>query len=138
MGIQSMHNDSSFLLNQLWGLDCCGRFLSMGLLGLQLPILHKGCSYVFPKCPLTRKEYNKRNTESNPLYPSSCKPSDLSPTCSTTRCQKNYLMRPQSEEPRNKKQEEKRNLNRNYWNGNLLILEMGLGRTSPPPDGEGG
>jgi len=48
----------------------------------------------------------------------------LSPTCSTARCQKNYFERPQSAETRNKKQEEKRKLNRKNWKGNLLILEI--------------
>ena len=28
LGIQAMHNDTGFLRDQLWGLDCCGRFLS--------------------------------------------------------------------------------------------------------------
>ena len=48
--------------------------------GSQLPTLHKGCSYGFSlKCNLTWKEYNRKNTGDNPLYPSSYKPSYLSP-----------------------------------------------------------
>jgi len=47
MGIQAMHNDTGFLLNKLWELDSCERFLSRELQGSQLPILHKGCSYQF-------------------------------------------------------------------------------------------
>ena len=46
----------------------------MGIEGLQLPILHKGLQlWAFLKMSLTWKEYNRRNTGSNPLYPSSYK-----------------------------------------------------------------
>jgi len=42
-------------------------------------------------------------------------------------------LRPQSVETRNKKQEEKRKLNRKNWKGNFLILEMGAWKMFPPP-----
>jgi len=39
MGIQAKNNNTAFLLDKL---NCCRRFLSMGLLGLQLPFCIKG------------------------------------------------------------------------------------------------
>jgi len=42
----------------------------------------------------------------NSSYPSSSKPPYLSSNCSTTRCHKNYLERPQNVETRNKKKKE--------------------------------
>ena len=77
-----------------------------------------------------------------PLYPSSYKPPNFSPTCSTTRSQKNYLERPQSIETRKKKQDEKRKLNRKKWKGNLLIRYIdirdgGLEGVHPPGKEEG-
>ena len=113
-----MNNNTGFLLGQLWGLDCCGWFFWMGLKGLQLPILYSRCNYEFSlKCPLTRNEYNRRNTESNPLYPSSYKPPNLSHTCYTTRCRKNYLERPWSVKTINKKKKENWTGKGNKWKG---------------------
>ena len=65
----------------------------------------------------------------------------LSPTCSTTWCQKYYSERPQSVETKRKMQEEKRKLKRTNWKGNLLIIEMGAWKrflSTPPPLGGGG
>ena len=63
--------------------------------GSQLPILHKGCSYGFSlKCPLTWKEYNKEGQQGAKPYTLPTTNLLLCPTCSTTRCQKNYLERP--------------------------------------------
>ena len=42
--------------------------LKRALQGLQLPILHKRCSYGFPESPLTQKEYNKEGQrEQSPI-----------------------------------------------------------------------
>ena len=74
------------------------------------------------------------------LYPSSYKPPNFSPSCSTTRSQKNYLERPQSIETRKKKQDEQRKLNRKKWKGNLLIryIDIRDGGLKDVPPGEGG
>ena len=101
--------------------------------------MHKGSSSGFSlKFPLVKKTITQRKTGSNSLYPSSYKPHYLSPTCSTTKCQKNYLERPLRLETRIKKQEEKRKLTRKNWKVNLLILEMGTWKTFPPCRGRGG
>ena len=92
---------------------------------LRLTTPHKGWSY------------KQRTTWSYLLYPSSYKPPYLSSTYSTTHCKKNYLERRQSVETRNKKKEEKRKLNRKNWKNNLLILEMGVWKMSPPPKRQG-
>ena len=71
----------------------------------------------FLKIPLSRT-ITDRKIESNPLYLSSYKPPYLSPTHSTTPCQKNYLERPQSIETINKKKKENRtgkNKEGNLW-----------------------
>ena len=70
----------------------------------------------------------RRKTGSNPPYPSSSNPPYLSPTCSTTRCHKNYLERLQSVETRNKKQEEKRKkkIEQENWKGSLLMISSTL------------
>ena len=57
----------------------------------------------FLKILLVGKTLTQRKTESNPLYSASYKPPYLSPTCSTTQCQKNYSERPQSIETTNRK-----------------------------------
>ena len=81
-----------------------------------------------------------------PLSSSSfSKPPYLSPTCSTTRCHKNYLERPQNIETRNKK---KKKIEQEKLEGKSLMLsytlsiysvskwrqtlEMGLGDVPPP------
>ena len=90
-----MDNDTSFLLDLR-----CEDWTAMedssqeSFQGSQLPILHKGFSYGFPKFPLAGKKYKMKEPGSNPLYPSSYKSPYMSPTCSTTQCQKNYLQRP--------------------------------------------
>jgi len=43
-----MHNDTGFLLDQLGGLDCYGKFLQERLAGLTTPHFALGCSYGFP------------------------------------------------------------------------------------------
>ena len=64
MGIQIMGKDTGFLLYQLCELGLLWKIaLKRALHGLQLPILHKGCSYGFPQSPLTRKEYNKEGQQ---------------------------------------------------------------------------
>ena len=104
--------------SQLWELDCCGWFLSMGLSGLQLPpFCIRGAAISFLKKPLVIKTITQRKTGSNSLYPSSYKPSYLSPTFYRTWCQKNWLERSQSVKTRNKKQEEKWTLNRKIGKG---------------------
>ena len=109
---------------------------------LQLPILHLWVSLKFP---LSWKDYYRRNKWSNPLYPSSYKPLYLSPTCSTTKCQKNYYEKPQGLETINKK---KKKINQEMgkkwkgicqalhfqicWQQRETTLGKGLGETSPP------
>ena len=68
------------------------------------PFCIRGAVMSFCKTPL-RKTITQRKTGSNSLYPSSYKTPYLSPTLSTTRCQKNYLKMPQSMETINKKKE---------------------------------
>ena len=69
------------------------------------PFCIRGAVMSFCKTPL-RKTITQRKTGSNSLYPSSYKTPYLSPTLSTTRCQKNYLKMPQSMETINKKKKE--------------------------------
>ena len=63
MGIQVMHNDTGFLLNRLWGLDCYGRFLSRELYrAYSSPFCIRGAVIGFlnpPKLGIIKKEYNK-------------------------------------------------------------------------------
>ena len=69
----------------------------------------RGAVMGFLKIPLFRKTITRWKTGSNPLYPSSYKPHHLSPTCSTTQCQNNYLERPQSVETRTRSKKKKEN-----------------------------
>ena len=66
-----MHNDTGFLLNQMWGLDCHGRYLSRELSGITTPHFAYGVQlWVNSLIPLTGKQYIKwRNTGKNPLKP---------------------------------------------------------------------
>ena len=118
------------------------------------------CSYIFTtahfakvmqlwvsiKFYLVGKTITLRKTGSNPLYPSSSKPSYLSPTYSTTWCQKNYLERHQSIETINKKIKENqtgKKMEGNLWCCQALhcqffrwqmetTLEKGLEASSSP------
>ena len=85
MGIQVMHNDTGFLLNRLWGLDCYGRFLSRELYrAYSSPFCIRGAVIGFlnpPKLGIIKKEYNKGQQGE---IPSSYKTPYLPPNCFTT------------------------------------------------------
>ena len=114
MGIQVMHNFTrpDMRTGLLWKIPLNG---ALGLKTLHFALRVK--LWGFLKIPLTWKEYNRRNTGNNPLYPSSYKPPNLSPTCSTTRCHNNYLERPQSEETINKNNKENQTGKGKKWKG---------------------
>ena len=85
-----MHNNTGILLHRCQDWTDSSR---ESFQGLQLPILHKWCSYGFPQSPLTRKQYKMKETESNPLYPSSFKPAYILPAPQLDVI-KNFLERP--------------------------------------------
>ena len=69
MGIQVMHNDTGFLLYQMCGLDCHGRYLSIELSGITTPHFAYGVQlWVNSLIPLTGKQYKmKEHSEKCPI-----------------------------------------------------------------------
>ena len=69
MGIQAMHNDTGFLLDQMWGLDCHGRYLSIELSEITTPHFAYGVQlWVNSLIPLTGKQYKmKEHREKSPI-----------------------------------------------------------------------
>ena len=64
-----MHNDTGFLLDQMWGLDYHGRYLSRELSGITTPHFAYGVQlWVNSLIPLTGKQYKmKEHREKSPI-----------------------------------------------------------------------
>ena len=119
------HNDIDFLLDQMWGLHCHGRYLSKELSGITTPHFAYGVKlWVNSLIPLTGKQYKmKEHREKSPI------PFFLQ-TLSLSYLLQNSMLKElfgKALKCKKKKQEARRKnkLNRKKWKGNLLTVEMG-------------
>jgi len=69
MGIQAMHNDTGFLLDQLRELDCYERFLSRELRAYNTPFFIMGVVMGFLNPPLLGKSIIKKEQREQPPIP---------------------------------------------------------------------
>ena len=84
-----------FLLDQMWGLDCHGRFLWRELSGLTTSHFAQGVQLWISLIPLTGKQYKmKEHREQSPILFFLQISYNLSPLPFQLECQKNYLERP--------------------------------------------
>ena len=113
-----------FLLDQMWGLDCYGRYLSRELSGITTSHFAYGVQlWVNSLIPLTGKQYKmKEHREKSPVQ-------GEIPSLSLSYLLHNSMSKElfgKALKCKNKKQEERRKnkLNRKKWKGNLLTVEM--------------
>ena len=140
MGIQIMQNDNGFLLDQMGGMECFGRFHSREL--YNSPFCIRSAVMGF----LNSVKFWKTLTQRKAGIPFLLQTS-LSLSCLLHNSMSQELFEEASKQ-RNKKQEEKRKLNRKMEGNSPMIsftlsiysvskwrqtLEMGLGDVPPPP-----
>ena len=118
-----MHNDTGFLLDQMWGLDCHGRYLSRELSGITTPHFAYGVQlWVNSLIPLTVKQYKmKEHREKSPI------PFFLQTSLSLSYLLYNSMLKElfgKALKCNYKKQEARRKnkLNRKKWQGNLFTI----------------